>query len=157
MTKIPWNHYTRKTKIVKRFHEKTCNHFLPYDFTKKLVINLCPKKWIHNPKYFTIEGQFYVFSTHIRYMPSLQSFELIWRNFLNHSQCTLRISDHDFCGKIIILSVKSTNLLKKLLKSWFHGKFLSVIAFSITFPLCTVWKSTRKRDHAQNSVKSTLK
>ena len=45
-------------------------------------------------------------------------------------------SDHDFCAKINIFSVKSTLLLKKLLKSWFDGKFLNVIAFSSTFPHC---------------------
>ena len=32
--------------------------------------------------------------------------------------------------------VKATFLLKKLLKSWFHGKCLSVIAFSSAFPHC---------------------
>ena len=45
-------------------------------------------------------------------------------------------SDHNFCGKINIFSVKSTFLPKKILRSWFHGKFLSVIAFSNTFPYC---------------------
>ena len=41
-------------------------------------------------------------------------------------------SDHEFCGKINIFTVKSTLLLKKLLKSWFHENFLSMIAFSCT-------------------------
>ena len=45
--------------------------------------------------------------------------------------------DHNLCGKINVFSVKSTFLLKKLpklLKSWFHGKFLRMIVFYSTFP-----------------------
>ena len=53
-----------------------------------------------------------------------------------------------------IFSVKISVLVKKILKSWFHGKFLRVIAFYSTFPYvciyvlwgkiklphCAVWK-----------------
>ena len=53
-------------------------------------------------------------------------------------------SDHDFCGKINIFPVKSTFLLKKLLMSWFHGKFLSTVwklqKFSHTFFAKISWK-----------------
>ena len=41
-----------------------------------------------------------------------------------------------FCVKINIFSVKSTFLLRKLLKSWFHEFFFSVIAIYSTFPHC---------------------
>ena len=37
--------------------------------------------------------------------------------------------DHDSYGKVNIFSVKSKFSLKRLLKSWFHKKIFSVIAF----------------------------
>ena len=40
---------------------------------------------------------------------------------------------------ITIFSVKSTFLLKKLQKSWFDGKILSVIVFYSTFLHCVYW------------------
>ena len=39
-------------------------------------------------------------------------------------------SDHDFCGKINIFSRQINGFNKQILKSWFHGKFLRVIAIS---------------------------
>ena len=50
--------------------------------------------------------------------------------------------DHDFCVKINIFSVKSTFLLRKLLKNWFHEFFFSVIAIYSTFPHCAAEKTT---------------
>ena len=47
---------------------------------------------------------------------SLLSFCTVWKSTI---KC-----DHDFYGKINIFSVKSTFLLKKLLRSWFHEFFL---------------------------------
>ena len=46
--------------------------------------------------------------------------------------------DHYFYGKFNIFFAKSTSLLKKLLKSWFHGNFLSVIAFYAIY-FSTLW------------------
>ena len=63
-----------------------------------------------------------------------------WQKFRESNGFTITVwknamkCDHDFCAKINIFSVKSSFLIKKLLKSWFHGKFLSVIVFSSTFP-----------------------
>ena len=42
------------------------------------------------------------------------------RNIFQVWKSTIK-SDHDFSGKINTFSVKSTFLLKKLLKNWFHG------------------------------------
>ena len=57
------------------------------------------------------------------------------REFLQFPHCALwawsSITFTIFTEKWIF-SVKSTFLLKKLLKSWFHGKFLSVIPFFTT-------------------------
>ena len=43
---------------------------------------------------------------------------------------------HCFYGKFNIFSVKSTSILKKLLKSWFHGNFWAWFAFFNIFPHC---------------------
>ena len=41
--------------------------------------------------------------------------------------------DHCFLRKIYIFSVKSTTLLKKLLKRWFHGNFWAWSRFIVLF------------------------
>ena len=51
----------------------------------------------------------------------------VWKSCQKH--------DHYFCGKIIIFSVKSTFLLKNLLKSWFTEIFEMIVFYS-AFPLC---------------------
>ena len=55
--------------------------------------------------------------------------------FIHHSavwkSCQKRV--HCFSGKINISSIKSTFLLKKLLKSWFHGNFWEWLHFIVFY------------------------
>ena len=56
-----------------------------------------------------------------------QEISSIWQKFSNPTVCGKVIKnaiDHHFYLKINIFSVKSTVLLKKLLNSWFHERFL---------------------------------
>ena len=46
--------------------------------------------------------------------------------------------NHHFYGKINIFSVKSTFSLKKLSKSWFHGKIAWSRCIHSTFPHCDI-------------------
>ena len=54
-----------------------------------------------------------------------KSFTTMWKSRQKH--------DHCFCGKFKTFSVKSTFLLKKLVKSWFHGNFWAWSRFIVFF------------------------
>ena len=71
--------------------------------------------------------------------------------FFKSAQCGK--SDHDFCAKINIFPSNQV-LLKKLLKSWFHGKFLSLIAFS--FPHCDLRKLQTRLDFTEKNTLQLL-
>ena len=79
-------------------------------------------------------GKNFVKATHLlNFVKSLLSRNFchkvtVWKSRKKHDH------DHCFYGKINIFSVRSTFLLKKLLKSWFHGNFWTWSRF--TSPHC---------------------
>ena len=92
---------------------------------------LSPKKWELIPWLLVTQNgkklHFYVmviyFSWNWMIRETFQS--TVWKSCKKH--------DHHLNWKIIIFSVKSTFLLKKLLKSWFHGNFWAWSRFIVIF------------------------
>ena len=121
-----------------------CNSTIKHDHSKKFPwnqlfsnffsksVNLTGKKCWFSVKlvivFLTTFPQLYVRLRLFREsngFDKLISHSTVWKSRQKH--------DHHFYGKIAIFSVKSTVLLKKLLKSWFHGNFWAWSRFIVLF------------------------